>query len=381
MQRILQARPVSEEAAVWLEKIQSLAPLIVEHRDASDVDKRTSPIVMEGLLGEGFGRLSIPTVFGGKQVSLPTIAEILVALSKYDASVSWQICVQVAMGRLSDYISEEAAQKLYSQSGRFVVGAIHAGGTAIPEDDGYRLNGHWSFASGCHHADWLVCTATVETGDATKPTQTRMFFVPASECQILDTWDTLGMRGTGSADFTCRDFWVSKVMSVDADLLKRSPQPRETQGYAIGYYDFGTIAAMATVFGIAAAALDFFRDSRKSGLDAKLSAVLEEKFGRSLALLYSARLGLDDALNQAHAPNHGTLVGTHPRVAIAAATLTENSVAAANQIYSLAGASGVYKRNFLERCFRDIHTGSKHFTLSPLQFQRLGAAYLEGALA
>jgi hypothetical protein len=57
--------------------------------------------------------------------------------------------------------------------------------------------------------------------------------------------------------------------------------------------------------------------------------------------------------------------------------LTENSVSAVNQIYALAGSKAVYKSHFLERCFRDIHTGSKHFTLSPLNLHGIGKFYLD----
>jgi alkylation response protein AidB-like acyl-CoA dehydrogenase len=65
------------------------------------------------------------------------------------------------------------------------------------------------------------------------------------------------------------------------------------------------------------------------------------------------------------------------RVGLAASVLTENSVSAVNQIFSMAGSKAVYKSHFLERCFRDIHTGSKHFTLSPLNLHGIGKYYLD----
>lgn len=377
MNALMQWNKISNDAGSWISKVDALGELLAKYQDYSEQEKATHPEVMEELFNAGFGKLSMPKAFGGQQVPLPTIVEILQSLSKYDASVSWQVAVQVAMGRLADYISEEAASEIYSGTRRFVIGAIHSGGMAVPENGGYKLNGHWSFASGSRYADWLVCTAVVKKEDETGTSETRMFFVPAAKCQIVDTWDTLGMRGTNSHDFSCKDVWVDKMFSVDASLLKYRPKDRQSLAYYTGYYDFGTIAAMGTVFGIAKASVEFFRDYRKNPIDSNVNAIIAEKVGRSLSLVYSAKLLLDDAVKQAQVPNDGSLMGTHPWVMAAAATMTENSVAAVNQIYSLAGASGVYKRNFLERCFRDIHTGSKHFTIAPLNFHGVGSTFLE----
>ena len=379
MNILLQRNRLSKDARNWIGTVEELRADIVKHSEYSEREKATHPDVMDSLFNAGLGKLSIPKAFGGQQAPLPTIVEILQTLSKYDASVSWQVAVQVAMGRLADYISEEAANEIYSGTRRFVIGAIHSGGTAVPDKDGYKLSGRWSFASGSHYADWLVCTAAVQDDNGADTPEIRMFFVPANECQILDTWDTLGMRGTASHDFTCKDIWVDKKLSVDAGLLKYRPADRETLAYVTGYYDFGTIAAMATVFGIAKASVEFFRDHRKQPVDTNVNTIISEKVGRSLSLVYAGKLLLNDAVDQAMIPNDGSVVGTHPRVAITATTMTENSVAAVNQIYSLAGASAVYKSNFLERCFRDIHTGSKHFTISPLNFYGIGSSFLEGA--
>jgi alkylation response protein AidB-like acyl-CoA dehydrogenase len=328
---------------------------------------------MEHVFAAGPGRLSIPKAFGGEQASLIVISDVLTPISAYDASLSWQICVQAAMGRLSDYLSDEAAEEIYGTPGRFAIGSIHAGGSAVPDGDGYRLSGRWSFASGSRHADWLVCTVKLEDGSG----ETRMFFVPATQCEVLDTWDTLGMCGTGSNDFSGKDIWASKRLSVDAATLQKPPESRHSRGYHIGYYDFGTIAAMSTVFGIAVAALENFRENRKAGSDDHVNGVVEKKVGRAVAKLYAARLMLTDAVAQAMAPTEGTRSGTHPRVAVAAATITENAAKVVNEVLLLAGSSAVFKGNFIEGCFGDIHTGSKHFTLSPQQFQRFGARYLE----
>lgn len=379
MDTLLERSMQSHDGINWISKVEELGRLLEEQQDYSEKHRATHPKAMDALFAYGLGKLSIPKAFGGHQLPLSIIVEILQSLAKYDASVSWQVAVQVAMGRLADYVSEETARKVYCGTNRFVIGAIHAGGKAVPEKGGYVLNGQWAFASGSYYADWLVCTATVDPLSPGRDREVRMFFVPANECEIVDTWDSLGLRGTCSNDFRCTDVWVDSLFSVDASALKYRPKQRSTLGYQTGYYDFGTIAAMGTIFGIAKAAVEYFQRNRKTPMDPATKAVIDEKVGRSVSNVYSGQLLLDAAISQSMVRDDGLTEGTHPRVAAAAATMTENAVNAVNQIYSVAGASGVYKRNFLERCFRDIHTGSKHFTISPLNFHGIGRAYLDSA--
>ncbi|MGF6486246.1 acyl-CoA dehydrogenase family protein [Pseudomonas frederiksbergensis] len=377
MKNLMQWNNLPTESNEWLEKVRALNPLIIRHRDYSEQTNATHKDVMSELFKEGFGRTSVSRAFGGSQVDIQTTSAMLLEFARHDASVSWQLAVQVAMGRLSDYLPEQTSEAIYSTCTGFVIGAIHSGGEAVPVGDDYLLNGKWAFASGSAYADWLVCTATVKgPADGSAP-EVRMFFVPASQCKINHTWDTLGMRGTGSHHFECEQVLVNKAFSLDVETLKKSPQIRCSRAYATGYYEFGTLAAMSTVLGVARAAVDHFRNDRAVNTDPGLEGVIFEKTGRAISSVHTAQLLLEDAICQVI--NRGETIGdpVSARVGLAASVLTENSVNAVNQIYALAGSKAVYKSHFLERCFRDIHTGSKHFTLSPLNLHGIGKFYLD----
>lgn len=377
MKNLMQWNSLPSESNEWLEKVRALNPLIIQHRDYSEQTNATHKDVMSRFFKDGFGRTSVSKAFGGSQVDIQTTSALLLEFARFDASLSWQLAVQVAMGRLSDYLPEATSEAIYNHCDGFVIGAIHSGGEALPMGDEYLLSGKWAFASGSAHADWLVCTATVKGTENNTTPEVRMFFVPASQCTILPTWDTLGMRGTGSHHFQCSSVIVHKSFSLDVETLKQSPEARSSRAYATGYYEFGTLAAMSTVLGVARAAVDHFRNDRAVNTDPGLEGVIFEKTGRAISAVHTAQLLLEDAIHQVI--NRGETIGepVSARVGLAASVLTENSVNAVNQIYSMAGSKAVYKSHFLERCFRDIHTGSKHFTLSPLNLHGIGKYYLD----
>src|SRR5262249_58336563 len=100
-----------------------------------------------------------------------------------------------------------------------LAGSIRPQGRARRVEGGYRLEGRWNFASGVHHATWLMAPCVLWDGD--KPAcggsgtpVTRIFWVPARNAEILDTWHVLGLRGSGSHDFTLADVFVPDRYSV-----------------------------------------------------------------------------------------------------------------------------------------------------------------------
>ena len=299
MNQILQRETTYKEAIGQALRVRYQKPLFEKHLDYSESWNVTHSEIMDALFHYELGKLSIPKAFGWRQVPLDVITETIQSPSYFDAFVSLLIAVQVTMDHLSDSITEEVSKEIYTNTKRFVIGAIHSDGTAIPENTGARIIGHWAFISGSRYADWFVCSATIKSDDVNVKAGTRMFFVPAGQCRVLNTWDTLGMRGTGSNDFECQDVWVSEKLSVNADLLKRAPAERKTRKNVTGYYDLGTIVVLATVCGIYGASLELFRDSRKPSPNLGINSVVSEKVGWAFSLVCSAKLLLNDAITLA----------------------------------------------------------------------------------
>jgi indole-3-acetate monooxygenase len=363
------------ETRDWLARVAEVAPLIEAYRDQADRDRAMPRPVFEALRDRGFTRMWVSTAFGGNRVSLGTGVAVLEALARLDASVAWQMCVQGAIGRLSDYLPEASAREMFAgQDGLVVGGGANPTGCAEPVDGGYRLRGTWAFASGSAHAGWLVCAAKV-VRDGHPTGEVVLLFVPNGTAELRDTWHTLGLHGTGSNHYHVDDAFVPAEFAVDRDAMLRSPVGRGSRGYALGFYEFAPLALAPTPLGTARAALDAVVAQVPKLAQ---SPTAQEKLARAEALVHSARLLLMDTTRQAERSGEhgGDALGA--LIQLTAATVAEHCVSAVTTAYELAGAAALYDGNPVQRCFRDIHTAVMHYTLSPSNFELAGRYLLGG---
>jgi len=384
--RLPEAPPTPEQSE-WLARVDKVAPIIEEHRDEAERDRKMPRVVYEALRDAGFTRMWVSRAFGGEQVSLTGGMVALEALARLDASVSWQIGVQGAIGRLSDYLPEESSRRLFLDCDGFAVGGVKPSGLAEPVEGGYLLRGEWAMASGSAHADWLVCTSLVCKD--WQPVQTPagpdivMLFVPASKVRFLDTWYTVGLRGTGSNHYQVDEQFVPDELAVRKGRMVQAPPERASRAYPIGYFDFGPLTTAPVALGVAQDTLDAFHTTAhaktpSSGTQTLAeNHVVQERFARAETAVYSARLLLFEAARQVE--ESGTAgEDLSSLVRLASATVGEASTAAVETAYTLAGTSSLYATSRLERAFRDVSSVTKHIALSWSHFETVGNYLLNG---
>ena len=91
-------------------------------------------------------------------------------------------------------------------------------------EGGHRLTGRWSFSSGCDHATWVLLGGIVTDGEG-RPVDFRTFLLPASDYEIEDVWDTVGLRGTGSNDIVVDGVFVPEHRSLSFTDVSAAPAP------------------------------------------------------------------------------------------------------------------------------------------------------------
>lgn len=361
-----------------LETVREIGPTI--RAGAADAERErllTRPVV-EAMREAGLFRLLTPRSLGGLEVDPLTFARVMEEVSRFDSAAGWAL--QNDSGawwccRLPD----EGAEELYADDPEAILAAaFHPPLEAAAVDGGYRLTGQRPFASNIHEATWLFVTAVA--GEAAIGA-----IVRAGEAEIVDTWHTLGMRGTDSNDVALDDVFVPASRTFP--LVPEFEPGTHYQGplYRIPAMAEVAIVAAPIFLGIAREAIGEFHALAQGKTPFGSTRVLRERplvqsrLARAEGLLRSARAlfygTLEEAWQRALAGEPATLEERADAL-LAAVHAVSSSVEAVELVHGLAGTSGIYTRSPLERHFRDIQTIRHHGFVSESRFETVGQVYL-----
>src|SRR6185312_5236923 len=138
-------------------------------------------------------------------------------------SSAWVASVHSEHSWVVGNFSEAAQRDVWGKNPFAVASAsVAPNGTAEPVAGGHRLSGRWGFASGIDHAQWLLLGSMAKTSGAP---ESRMFLVPIGQAEIIDDWDVMGLRGTGSKSLAVKDVMVPATHSVSMHELKTGTAP------------------------------------------------------------------------------------------------------------------------------------------------------------
>lgn len=380
----------------WVEKAKALEPEVTKWRDVGERERRLPAELFDAIKRAGLLRLALPRAFGGEQMDLRTIVEVIEEASRQDGSTGWNLMISVLGGGFADYLSEDAAREMFATGDEVAVGSFAPNGQAIPVDGGFKVNGHWSFGSGCQNANWLSGGFLVmEDGkprmNADGIPDVQVLFFRTSEAEILDTWHTAGMRGTGSHDYQVADVFVPRDRGFPFFAFFRGPQARPSRGFAFPFLPNMVAPAMTAVaLGIARDAIDSFKHLALGKTPAAATTPLGQqhsihlRLGEAEALLRSARAYTYETVDRVQtaldAPPEA-LEEVAAAVRLASAHAVQSAIQAVDLMFEAAGGSSVYASSRIERCFRDVHMVSHHFIVAPSNIEMVGQYLLGGGLA
>jgi alkylation response protein AidB-like acyl-CoA dehydrogenase len=203
----------------WVERVRALAPVVEKWRDASEQERHVPRPLFEALRGAGVFRMSVAKAVGGAEVDESTTLQVIEELSRQDGAVGWNVMIASNAAVAATYLPAPTLQEVYRGGPDTVIaGALLPKGEAVPVAGGFRLTGRWAFASGCHQAEWMGGTSVVMTNGTPQlrpdgRPDIRTFFMRVGDCEILDTWHTGGLRGTGSHDWQVSDLFVPEAQT------------------------------------------------------------------------------------------------------------------------------------------------------------------------
>jgi indole-3-acetate monooxygenase len=377
------------EARKVLDAVRELAPVIASR--AADIESgRRLPLDMVGQLKQaGVFRLFVPRSHGGYEGDLHAGMELMETLARADGATAWTTMIGAESPHIFALLPRETFDAIYSGGPDVIVaGAFNAQGQAVVQEGGYLVNGRWGFTSGCQHADWLFgnCVVLKDGQPLPGPTEgaprTRGMFLRASEVRIIDTWNVLGLRGTGSHDIAMEDAFCPEAYSFDIFLGTPSvPGP----GLTAPLLHF-VLHMAAVALGIAQGAVDelvTLVGTGKRRLYARVplveSPVFQLELGRADTSVRAARGLLRDLSHEFWAAcegNPAAIPALAPRASAALAWVTETAAEVVGKCYQSGGASSLKDGSSLQRRFRDIHTFRQHAAAAEGWFGQAGASLL-----
>jgi alkylation response protein AidB-like acyl-CoA dehydrogenase len=378
------AEPLDGQAI--LANARAVAPLLAAEADECERIRRLTTPAVDALRSTGVFRMTMPKAWGGPQVDIRTQVEIVEELSAADGSAGWCAMIGSDGGYYTAALDDAAARALYPDLGAVTAGWIVPAGKLHRVAGGYQLEGRWQFGSGCTHADVIVGGAIVYEDAAPviapdgRP-EMRVAMLPAERFEILDTWYTTGLAGSGSHDYRIDGAFVPAEQTFRFRDLRASG--RDGVLYAWPGMFFANFSGVA--LGIAKAALQ----------DAEL--VLEDKIlmpGRRLArreprvraavacahaMVGAARSYVFEVLDELwatlQAGGEPSLRGRAELFGMHGHTL-RTCRDAVGLLAEAVGSAAIHRNCGIERRLRDLTTIGAHILTQPRSSEAAGALWL-----
>ena len=370
-----------------LQAVERIRPVIEEHAPRGEELRRMPDPVYDAMVDAGLFRMLVPEAYGGLDVH-PTVAyQVWEAVARIDAAAGWNLQIANAASGFAAWLPAEGADEVMASGPDTIgAGAFFPPAAAVLVDGGWRLTGRAPFASGSDRASWFVFTLVEMDGDEPKldpetgqPTP-MIAIIPRSDVDVIDTWHTLGMRGTGSNDIAVNDVFVPSARVAPLGPLTNPAPNFDTPGARIAPWP-GVHGETIASLGVAGAAIDALAELAGQKTPAMTLNPLRERemaqhhIGRARALLDASRAYLHDSISDAYAiAERGEPLTTDAKVRcqLAACFAAEACAEAVRLVHEAAGTSAIRLGQRFERHFRDAHTLSQHASKSYARYASAG---------
>lgn len=363
------------------EAARALRPSILRVRDSIDAERRLPPEIVAPMIDAGLFQLFVPADVGGPEVEPLEAYRAFEELARADASVAWVAWNNALPAVASRHLEAPARREVFGDPTTVFANSTRPSGRAVAAEGGYRLSGRWSLVSGCQLSRWMPLTAVVEAGaEHEHRGETRMFFVRTESCEILDTWYTGGLRGTGSHDVVVEEEFVaaSRSLSLASEPTLEGPLFRFPFALLMG-------AGCASIcLGIAQSALDTLvelaleRQPVDPGPPMRERPAVHRAVAQAEAQIDSARVFLHEAAGRVWDVCQNGWPGDEPKARLwrAVANAALQAKEAVGSVFEIGGTASLYTTSLIERCHRDIWAVNQHVVLSPSLLEQAGRVRL-----
>ncbi|MEU4311128.1 acyl-CoA dehydrogenase family protein [Nocardia sp. NPDC024068] len=372
----------TERRRMLLANLGAITDELAAGAETSDAERSLSDRSADALRRAGVLGLMVPEDLGGNPVDPLTVYEIISRISAIDTSTAWVTAILLqGAGELATVLSPEEAGALFRERIPLRVLSL-APGTATRTTTGFRVSGRWNFLTGLRQADYVAVTFTVE-GDDTG--ERRCALVPKQELELIDDWDVLGMRGTGSSSVRAEGVEIAARFVYDRFAPASYPR-QNTMMARLGPTPYVLLANAGHPLGAARRALDFIIDAaprirRGARINSAPVPSLAEAswFQRELGELDTQWAAADSLVRATLTQVGARLTAGEPieladtdRLQVASSFATKTALEIVTRVFRHLGAGAILDSHPVGRQLRDLNTLAAHGGLGEAGFESHG---------
>jgi len=359
-------------------RARELVPVLRERAEAAETARQMQKETLEDLHRSGLLRFHQPRRWGGMELPFVALFDVPAEVSRGCASTGWNVANLGVHHWMLALYDERAQEEVWGPNPDVVIpsGIAYPQGRGRRVDGGLVISGHWNFSSGVDHGDWNMLAVMVRDGD--RVVDHRMCLVPRGDYEIVDDWQVLGMRSTGSKSVRATDVFVPEHRALSMYLARGGatfPGARVNGNpiYQVPLSALGSHCLAGAGVGNAQAALELTieaikeRSTSYTAMRMRDFQAVQLRVARAGAMVDAARLSIrTDCLEaeriarEGRAPTLEEKLRFKRNVAYAMERCTE----AVDVLHALAGANGIYDRYPIQRLFRDQHALAAHIGFS-----------------
>ena len=362
------------------ERAKSLLGLVREHADASETQRHLKSEVANAFAREGLFRIAAPIDFFGSEQDPVTQIETIETIASVDGSAAWNLMIGIeTFGLIAPGFTH--CRELIEDQSVIMCSSTASAGRAEKVEGGYRVTGRWGFCSGCHNSDLFGATVFIYENGEREESGHQYLVVPKAQFEILDTWHTAGLCGSGSHDVVLEDVFVPEERLV-APLGKVQHQSALLR---MPFRSRLCYNKVAIAFGLARSALDSFVELAEGKVPRFTSKSLKNRgwaqraIAESEVRVRSARalvIELVESLWEKARLDQPVSDKEAAIFQLACSDAVRGCIASVNQLVEAAGTTANQKGHPLERTARDIQVVGQHQTVAPHHIEDAGRVLL-----
>lgn len=377
------ARPTVDEL---IQRVAEIRPIIEHHAASSEAERQLSPMIYDAMIDAGLFRMLVPSMYGGYEMPPVDFLSVIERVAAIDTAASWNLGMSNGV-LFTCFLPPQGAEEVFANGPDVVcAGAFFPPPPATRAPGGWEVTGRVSFASGCHRAEWYfmpiieMVDGTPVLDPASGEPALRAAFFPRSQVEVVDTWHTLGMRATFSADIAVHAALVPDHLT---GTVRSLTDPSAAFAGPLYQMWLQCLVFAETIASLAAARcaveklvdLAATKTPHFSALALRDRPLAQHHAGRARALVDGARAYLFDSARAAFedATANGRL-SQDSKIAcqLAACHGAQAAADAVQLVHEAAGTSGIRIEAGFERHLRDVHTLTQHASKSAARYESVG---------